>query len=214
MEELASFAKRNISSLFNEIRIEKEEARVWLSDIPVTIMPIDSIVRSLFTTARILGEEGAKLVTYEIGKETGFLMALQVVNKFNLVNNVVERILHGPLLFEASGLGHVNLLKLNAEEDFLILWESPNSVFAEAYIRKGIKEVTPPLCNFYAGYSAGWCEACVNIPLEAREVWCRAEEGRDSCRFVISHPQKLYEHMKNPENLKPSTEYSLVRVRF
>ena len=215
LEDFIKLARENVIKMFDEFKAERGDARLLIAGHPVTIVPTDGIVEMLFTSAKTFGDMGARVFTYLIGKGMGYKMAQHLISRFNL-KDPMERIIHGALFFEAAGLGLVDLLKIDLTNgEPFILWESPNSVFAEAPLNESNEEVKPPLCYFCAGYSAGWCEASMGIRLDAGEVWCKAEKEREACRFIICKSEKLYREEINQENLKPATEYrDVIKLRI
>ena len=63
-----------------------------------------------------------------------------------------------------------------------------------------------------AGYSSGWCEESFGLPLEAREISCRAA-GHDRCRFVMAPAQHLEQRIEEYLEHSPSSraEYDSIQ---
>jgi len=114
---------------------------------------------------------------------------------FHCKNGLVdpmEKIAAGPIYFAHSGFAFVHILpesNITADESFVSISEHQRSFEAEAWLRRG-KRTDCPVCVMNAGYSSGWCEESLGIPLVATEIMCRAK-GDDACRFIIASPSKI-----------------------
>lgn len=215
MEEVVNKARRNVLEMFQGLKPVLGESRVMLADFDVIIIPAGAMVENLFNIGELLGEQAAKQIGYIYGRGTGKVFCELVARYFKLDEPLLKGT-HGPLVFIASGMGFVDRLRVDvniAEGRFSLLWESPNSIFARYYLEHRPAGIKPPVCEFFAGFSAGWWEAASGIELQARELWCAAE-GKPACRFIISTPKELYRETINPENLKPTEEYQVSRLRF
>ena len=213
MEDIVRRASENIRSLVSRLNVKLEDARVSIGGGNVLLLPAASAVRNIENVAMLLGDKAARKVTYLYGKSAAEETA-RILFEVLKIEDPLERIIHGPLIFSASGIGSADLLTFKFDGTYFeSLWECPNSVFVEEYMRGKFKMLKPPLCDFLAGYSAGWIQSATGIKLDTIEVWCRAQ-GKENCRFLVAPPAMLYKLKSLPENLKPSSEYQTVRVRF
>jgi hypothetical protein len=73
-----------------------------------------------------------------------------------------------------------------------LIYDHPNSFELEPL--DGIAKPTKPVCHFNSGYSAGWCTESFGIPVEAREIMCKATGGK-ACRFVMAHRDRIMDHL-------------------
>ena len=134
-------------------------------------------METILRITQVLGEGGANLVAYPYGKGIGETIC-KLVSEYLKLEELMLQGTHGPFVFMASGLGFVDRLRpdINLDERrFFILWESPNSIFAEYYKKHKPSGVKPPVCGFFAGYSAGWWQAPTGLELDSREIRCAAE---------------------------------------
>jgi predicted hydrocarbon binding protein len=115
------------------------------------------------------------------------------------------RLLAGPFHFARAGYGDVEVLVLDAELDarFAVLWECAHSFSADAAATEGRRMRA---CHLQAGYSAGWCREATGLPIDARELACRAE-GVMRCRFLLSHADMLEARLVEPRFHLAAADY-------
>jgi predicted hydrocarbon binding protein len=114
------------------------------------------------------------------------------------VTDPVERLSIGPVQFAFSGWASVKIdpsSRVMPNENYYLIYDHPYSFEADSWIRRG-KTAAEPVCAMNAGYSSGWCEESFGVPLAAVEISCRAQ-GDDACRFIMSPPWRLQEHLNN-----------------
>ena len=146
--------------------------------------------------------ELADLIIYEVAKSFGQLDARDYQQRMN-VNDPVEMLSAGPIQFSFRGFAHVNIFDISnpsPDESYLLVYDHLNSFEVEAPIKKG-EYSQSPRCFFNAGYSAGWCEESFGIPLQAREISCKAM-GDLKCRFVMAHKNHILKHITAEEIIK------------
>ena len=213
MEEIVKKAVENITDFMASIDLMLDQARIKIKERNILMMPAKSVISMMKSIAEITGERAARQVTYRFGKSAGIEIAKAVFEIYDLKDKLA-RIIHGSVIFAASGVGFVDILTFKLENDYFeSLWECPNSVFVDEFIKGKIEGFNPPVCEFLAGYSAGWIQESTGIQLDAVEIWCRAQ-GKDKCRFIIAPPKDLYTAKTNPENLKPTFQYKVTEVRL
>lgn len=108
----------------------------------------------------------------------------------------VERLSIGPVQFAFSGWASVKIdpsSRVMPNENYFLLYDHPYSFEADSWNRRGRKALRP-VCAMNAGYSSGWCEQSFGVPLSAAEITCRAM-GHEACRFIMSPPWRLEEHI-------------------
>lgn len=112
------------------------------------------------------------------------------------ISDPIERLSIGPVQFAFSGWASVRIdpqSRVLPNENYFLLYEHPYSFEADSWQRRG-RQAVQPVCAMNAGYSSGWCEESFGIPLAAIEVSCRAM-GHAACRFIMSPPWRLAEHL-------------------
>jgi predicted hydrocarbon binding protein len=139
---------------------------------------------------RVVGP-AADSVIYRFGKACG---AADADYYFSLHPEAPPplRLALGPVVFALGGYAVVKVLPESApspDEDYLLVYEHPNSYEADAYSTQGLTS-PKPVCYLNSGYSAGWCGKAFGLTLEAKEVSCRAK-GDPFCRFVMAPPSRL-----------------------
>lgn len=143
----------------------------------------------------VLGS-GATNVIYQIGKACGSSDGKYYFEKLS-VEDPQLRLAMGPVSFAMGGYALVEILPESApaqNDDFLLVYDHPNSYEAESYIETG-ETTDKPVDFLNAGYSAGWCSEAFGLKLDAKEISCKAKGDRH-CRFVMAPPRRLREHVK------------------
>ena len=147
---------------------------------------------------------GAGVAIYQIGKAIGTADAVYYFAKTN-IQDTKQKIAIEPVVFAFSGFANVRILpesRLIPNDDFLLVYEHPNSFAAEAHIKANIT-VETPVDFLNAGYSAGWCSEASGLKLETKEISCKAM-GHKQCRFVTAPCHRLRERIREIK-----TEYPL-----
>lgn len=62
------------------------------------------------------------------------------------------------------------------------------------------RESNRPICHINAGYSVRWCGESFGVPLEAREITCRAQ-GDEKCTFLMSHRSTILQRLQTLQML-------------
>lgn len=123
------------------------------------------------------------------------------------ITDPVERLSIGPVQFAFSGWAFVKIdpeSRVMPNENYYLLYEHPYSFEADSWNRRG-RLATQPVCAMNAGYSSGWCEESFGVPLSATELSCRAM-GQSACRFLMSPPWRLEEHVARYHKRAPATD--------
>lgn len=186
---------------------------VVLADEPHLLVPTRVVGRDLPAELReSVGPEVAAEVMYRLG----FLTAASQAAAFYADRGISEqeweyRALAGPFYAAWTGQGEAEMLiwEPSPGEDFLVVWESGNSLGALQAIAAGVRARA---CHLFAGYSAGWCSEATSQRLETREIACRAE-GLAHCRFVVAHPERMEHHLADPRLHRPTTDYDVLPTR-
>lgn len=118
-------------------------------------------------------------------------------HKKTRVTDPVAKLSTGPVHFAYTGWAFVDISHesaLSPDENYCTLYDHPQSFEADSWISTGQK-TNHCTCHMNAGYSSGWCSESFGIPLEAREILCRAK-GDEFCRFVMAQPHKIEEYVR------------------
>ena len=144
--------------------------------------------------SKTLGEDTANMIIYNIGKACGMHDAKVYIKAMN-VTDPMDKLSAGPIQFSYRGFAFVNLFpecRPSADENCFFIYDHPNSFELEPL--DGAEKPTKPVCNFNAGYSAGFVTTSFGIPVEAREIMCKAMGGK-ACRFVMAHRDRIMDHL-------------------
>ncbi len=140
---------------------------------------------------KMLGESGASIVLYNMGKALGSADCKKIAKTYRLTDPF-DKLSAGPIYFNFAGWAYVKILpgsKLVRSEDYLLIYDHPNSFEVN-------KSANKKTCYINAGYSCGWCSEALDLPLVAREISCESK-GDKSCRFIMAHRDKIMEHLKD-----------------
>jgi hypothetical protein len=153
----------------------------------------------------IAGPAGTAAALYRLGGRIGRTHAAAFFASMDRDRDWLYRLLTGPFHFASAGYGDVEVLLLDAELDtrFAVLWESAHSFSADAAAADGRRVRA---CHVQAGYSAGWCGEATGLPIDARELACRAE-GVTCCRFLLTHADMLQERLVEPRFHRAAADY-------
>jgi predicted hydrocarbon binding protein len=155
----------------------------------------------------IAGPIGAAATLYRLGCRIGQADAAAFFARTGAdEGDSLYRLLAGPFHFARAGYGDVEVLVLDVpfDTDFAVLWESERSFSAADAAATDGRRVRA--CHVQAGYAAGWCREATGLPIDAREMACRAE-GVRRCRFLLSHADKLEARLAEPRFHRAAAEY-------
>ncbi len=203
-----------VSNFFNKIEPHPEKGRIEVGGERYMWVKATSLAISFRNTLEeVYGEKGTDQIIYKFGKAVGIQEAKEFHKKFGL-KDPLERLAAGPVYFSYSGWAFVDILPASTpspDENCVVVYHHPESFEAEPYVKKGEK-ANRNICHINAGYSAGWVEESFGLPLEAREITCKAK-GDDKCTFILCHRntivkrleimQELLSKGKKVEDLKP-----------
>ncbi|MCD4708206.1 MAG: XylR N-terminal domain-containing protein [Candidatus Sabulitectum sp.] len=189
-------AENIITPLFWDFKRAPEEGSITISSERYVIYRGDSMATALRQQLESVLGPGAGVAIYQIGKATGAADAKYYFKKTGIQDPAL-RLAMGPVAFALGGYANVKILPESTpapNEDFLLVYDHPNSYEAEAYIQAGLP-VNKPIDFLNAGYSAGWCSEAFDLKLEAKEITCKAM-GDPQCRFVMAPCSRLRARVK------------------
>lgn len=188
---LFSQAEDIVTPVFWDFKRNPEKGAVTISSERYMMFRGDSMAMALKDQLTSVLGPGAGVVIYQIGKTTGSADARYFFAKTG-VEDPAMRFAMGPVTFAYSGFAHVRILEdsdLSPDEDFLLVYDHPNSFEARAHITAGVNPESP-VDFLSAGYSAGWCSEAFGLKLESKEISCMAM-GDQQCRFVMAPTKRL-----------------------
>jgi len=146
--------------------------------------------------SELMGRKAANRTLYYMAKGVGASDARAFCERYR-VEDPASHLSLGPAHFAFAGYGTVIIHEesnITPDDSYFLMYDHPNTFESEAYLRRGVI-TAEPVCFFSAGYSAGWCEECFNMRLDAREVACRAR-GDPYCRFIMAPPRMLLTYIE------------------
>jgi two-component system, sensor histidine kinase and response regulator len=150
------------------------------------------LVRELYGAGRMdEADEFARNILFDLAHGIGKADAQEYARQSG-VEDPIARLSAGPVYFAFCGWARVELdpaSVLSADDRCVVYYDHPYSFESEAWLRAG-RESDFPVCMMNAGYSAGWCESALGVPLIATELLCRAR-GDATCRFVMAPPHRI-----------------------
>lgn len=197
---LFSRAEDIITPIFWDFKRQPEKGSIHVSDERYVLYRGDSMAIALKEQLTSVLGPGAGVVIYQIGKATGSADAKFFFSKTG-TEDPAMRLAMGPVSFAFGGYANVTILDDSSpspDEDFLLVYDHPNSYEAEAHLKAGIK-TDSPVDFLNAGYSAGWCSEAYGLKLEAKEISCIAM-GHEQCRFVMAPVKRLRERVEQIRN--------------
>jgi len=198
---LFDLAENLIVPYFEDFKRTPEEGSITVASERYVIYRAESMAIAMKEQLTSVLGPGAGVVIYQIGKATGAADAKYYFKKSG-VQDPGQRLAMGPVSFALGGYANVTILPESApapNEDFLLVYDHPNSYEAEAHLKAGLSS-SKPVDFLNAGYSAGWCSEAFGIKLEAKEITCKAM-GDTQCRFVMAPSARLRERVKEMKTL-------------
>jgi uncharacterized protein len=192
---LFSQAEDILTPIFWDFKRMPEQGAITISSERYIMYRGDSMAIALKDQLTSVLGKGAGVVIYQIGKATGSADARFYFEKTGIADPAM-RLAMGPVAFAFGGYANVTILEDSAPaptEDFLLVYDHPNSYESEAHIAAGLK-ADAPVDFLNAGYSAGWCSEAFGLKLEAKEITCKAM-GQENCRFVMAPGNRLRERV-------------------
>ena len=193
---LFSKAEDIISPLFDDFHRDPAEGNITVSDERYVIYRAESMAIAMKEQLTDVLGPGAGVVIYQIGKAIGAADAKYYFEKTG-AQDPAMCLAMGPVSFALGGYANVTILPESSpvpSDDFLLVYDHPNSYEADAHLQAGIS-ADKPVDFLNAGYSAGWCSEAFGRKLEAKEISCKAT-GDAQCRFVMAPARRLRDRVK------------------
>lgn len=200
LESLLKEAEDVITPLFWDFKRDPEKGAITVSSERYVIYRGNSMAVALRHQLESVLGPGAGVAIYQIGKATGAEDARYYFEKTGIQDQEL-RLAMGPVIFALGGYAKVRILPestLVPDENFLLVYDHPNSYEAEAHLKTGLS-ASKPVDFLNAGYSAGWCSEAFDLKLESKEITCKAM-GDPQCRFVMAPCSRLRDRVKEIKN--------------
>ena len=212
MERIIATAMKRVKDYFSRLGAEPSKGYIHLAGGLYLLVRTQGLAKVYVRFAKELGRAACNLLLYQLGYNIARDECRQV-SSFYGIDSPLEKMVMGPLFFAYIGWGTVEILKANfvQSEDFVLLWEAPQSSYAKTY-KEELGEAEHPVCYMLAGYSAGWCSEAFNLPLETREIFCSAA-GSERCRFLTAHQTKIRELLEEDWIHKPRSEFKALVIK-
>jgi len=113
------------------------------------------------------------------------------------VQDPLARVSAGPVHFAHAGWAFVDISPESTpalDDDYYLLYDHPYSFESDSWLSVG-RKTDSPVCVMNSGYSSGWSEQSLGMPLAAVEILCRAR-GDAACRFIMAPPTRVEEHIQ------------------
>jgi predicted hydrocarbon binding protein len=143
--------------------------------VPAAILSLKTFVRIQKDAEKILGAEGAAVLLYEAGKDTGKTWISRFKEEWRLKGS--EFIKATEEFYAELGWG-----KFSIDIEHLTI-SIENSFIARGY-GKGAKK---PVCHFLCGYNASLITELINKEVDVEERKCMAKGDR-YCEFIAVTP--------------------------
>ncbi|PRP91448.1 Signal transduction histidine-protein kinase BarA [Enhygromyxa salina] len=197
-------AERLVSELFRDKGVSNAEGTIEIAGERYVLVRAASLSVEFFGMVRGLYGEGreaeaddfARNILFDLAHGIGKADALSYAERSG-VEDPLAKVAAGPAHFAHSGWARVSVdprSRVVADDSFMKLFEHHNSFEADAWIRAGVSTELP-VCIMNAGYSSGWCESALGMPLVAAELRCRAK-GDEACQFVMAPPDRIDAHIE------------------
>ena len=204
LQDIFSAAELVVSRYFQARKDDPEHGTIEISGERYVLVRAASLSVEFFALVRELygsgrepeADEFSRNILFDLAHAIGKKDAKSFHAKMGLTDPLA-RMSAGPVLYAHAGWAFVDIItvaKPSPLDGYLMKFEHPYSFESDAWIRSGEKRDFP-VCVMGAGYSSGWCEESFGVELVAAEVRCRAK-GDDACRFVMSHPTHIEEHVR------------------
>lgn len=185
-------ADEYVFSLFKEFEQNPEKGTIRVGGERYILIRGESLFAALFDQLEnVFGGDQAQEFIYNMARVIGKSDCKAFAKNRNVVAPP-EKLSAGPVHFAYSGWAFVNIFNSSRpapDDTYFLHYEHPNTFESEIYKAKG-RKAEKPVCQFSAGYSAGWCSEAFGIEVHAREIKCIAA-GDDRCEFIMAPFEKL-----------------------
>lgn len=208
---LFELAEKHVGEYFQQRKMLPEKGSIEIFGSRYILLRGAAISVEFFQLARrLFGEDQqqeadlfAASFLYELAHSIGRADARLFHKKMNLTDPIAK-LSAGPVHFSHSGWAFVDIMEESSptpDENYFLSYTHPYSFESDAWLEAGL-QTSHPVCVMNSGYSSGWCQESFALPLEARELTCRAL-GHDECRFVMAPPDRIEQRIADHLQLHP-----------
>lgn len=207
-QEVIDKVSLKVIDWYSSMRTESERGSTYLNNDRIITLRAKSISFDFIQAFHRIYEDGlapeGKKLGLSILYDLGYILGKQDARIYRETmnpENFLEHVAAGPMHFALSGWAKVEFLKDSIpekSEDFVLRYIHHNSFEADGWKQEGIQSDTP-ICSWNIGYSAGWCEECIGIPLSAAELSCTAC-GDDHCYFIMAPTTRIHQVIEEERN--------------
>jgi CheY-like chemotaxis protein/predicted hydrocarbon binding protein/HPt (histidine-containing phosphotransfer) domain-containing protein len=197
-------AQQTVRNYFSELKMDPSRGTIEINDQRYVLVRASAFSKGFLETILHLYADKGENEAFSIGHNFLFdyahVIGMHDAKDFHQIMQLTDplsKLSAGPVHFAYSGWAFVDIKPESnptPDENFCLIYEHPYSFEADSWVRNGTVS-KEPVCIMNAGYSSGWCEESFGIPLTAVEVSCVAK-GDDCCRFIMSPPHKIQEHLE------------------
>ncbi len=208
---LFELAEKHVGEYFKQCKMQPKKGSIEIFGSRYILLRGAAISVEFFQLARKLFGEGqqqeadlfAASFLYELAHSIGCADARLFHKKMNLTDPIAK-LSAGPVHFSHSGWAFVDIMEESSptpDDNYFLSYTHPYSFESDAWIEADL-QTSHPVCVMNSGYSSGWCQESFALPLEARELTCRAL-GHDECRFVMAPPDRIEQRITDNLQLHP-----------
>jgi PAS domain S-box-containing protein len=196
-------AQRYVTEYFSGLSRSPERGTLEVAGQRYVLVRAASMSVEFFSMVKSLYREDSEAVAvaqsllFDMAHAMGLADARTFAERMN-VSDPIGRLSAGPIHFAHAGWAFVDVSpesQPSPDENYYMLYDHPYSFESDSWINAG-KAPLHPVCVMSAGYSSGWCEHSVGVPLVATEILCRAK-GDEACRFVMAPPARIESRIRS-----------------
>jgi two-component sensor histidine kinase/predicted hydrocarbon binding protein len=197
--------EQTVKDYFDDFSIQPENGEIMISGERYVLFKSSSlsyhfldIIKELYSNRPIdeatrIGNNFLFDIAHVLGKKDGESFHTKMK-----LTDPIERLITGPFHFAYTGWANVEIFPESTptpDENYFLKFHHHNSFEAQSWKKAGRKSDIP-VCTMSCGYSSGWCEESVGIPLTTVEIECEAM-GAEHCTFIMATPEKIAEHLQS-----------------
>lgn len=190
-------AERYVERLFGDVARNPEAGTIHIGGERYVWVRCESLYASWSSRmAAAFGDEAAREFIYNTAREIGHSDSQSFAERMQVPVGP-DRLAAGPIHFAHAGWALVDILPDSVpatDASYFLHYKHPNTFESEVARKRGQRSSTC-ICDFSAGYSAGWCSAAFGIDVHGREIRCLAR-GDASCEFIMAPSDELDGHEK------------------
>ncbi|HYF64689.1 MAG TPA: PAS domain S-box protein [Herpetosiphonaceae bacterium] len=222
LEPMFMQAQEYVSRYFNESRFLPSQGTIEIFGQRYILVRSASMSIEFFDIIKNLYQDKgtaesisiARNLLFDLAHAIGIADARNFHSQLNL-SDPIEKLSVGPIHFAHTGWAFVDISpdsRPAPDDTFYLRYDHPHSFEASSWIQSGVP-ADFPVCVMNAGYSSGWCEESFGVPLVTIEIMCQAM-GHDQCRFIMAHPSKIEEFVKEYCQSEQSTSQKITNYEI